>query len=218
MARDGSDFDRWLREAKIARRALAPGQVSLLEAVFHFIQRSGRDYYSLRLMGHFLLHCQSGLKVAQIARLVGVSRSTASEQQGLSSKEVVQAAHHRMAGRPYGKLLPRYAGPIAQFLITHPKASRLDILDFIEATWKVRASRVALWHFMKKYGLDGAQQSLAAVSENPLATPSPMVSAATPPQIVSAAGSPREALPAPAENFFSARRGTRGRSSSCRPR
>jgi len=212
MAKDGLDFDRWLRDAKIARRALTPGQISLLEAVFRFIKGSGRDYYSLRLMGHFLLHCQSGLKVAQIARLVGVSRSTASEQQGLSSKEVVQAAHHRMSGRPYGKLLPRYAGPIAQFLITHPRASRLDILDFIEATWKVRVSRVALWHFMKKYGLDQAQESLAAADENPLATQ------ATQSPIVPVAASPPELLPVPAENFFLARRGMRGRSSSCRQR
>ena len=31
-----------------------------------------------------------------------------------SSKEAIQAAHHRLAGRPHGKLLPRYAGPIAR--------------------------------------------------------------------------------------------------------
>jgi transposase len=150
------------------------------------------------------------LKVAQIARLIGVSRSTASEQQGLSSKEVVQAAHHRMAGRPYGKLLPRYAGPIAEFLITHPKASRLDILDFIEATWKVRVSTVALWKFLKKYGLDRAQRSLASASESP---------AVAEPQIVASGATPGTALLVPpSEDFFLPRRSTRGRSSSCRPR
>lgn len=218
MAKDGSAFNQWLHEAKISRRALTPEQTSLLEAAFRFLQRCDRDYYSLRLVSHFLLHCQSGLKVAQIARLIGVSRSTASEQQGLSSKQVVQAAHHRMAGRPYGKLLPRYAGPIAQFLVTHPKASRLDILDFIETTWKVRASRVALWNFMKKYGLDRAQRNLASTCESPAAAPSPIVPTATTPQIVSAAVPPGEAQPTPAEEFFLPRRGMRGRSSSCRPR
>ena len=76
-----------------------------------------------------------------------------------------------MAGRPHGKLLARYAGPIAQFLITHPKASRLDILDFIERTWEVRASTVALYHFMKKYGLDRAQRSLASAAEEAAAGP-----------------------------------------------
>ena len=53
------------------------------------------------------------------------SRPTASHQQGVSSKEASQAAHHRMAGRPHGKLLPRYAGPIAEFMLTHADATRL---------------------------------------------------------------------------------------------
>src|SRR5918911_1251669 len=63
-------------------------------------------------------------------------------------------AHHRLDGRPYGKLLPRYAGPIAQFVLTHPQASRYDILDFIDQTFGIRVSRVALYHFLKKFGLD----------------------------------------------------------------
>ena len=83
------------------------------------------DYYSTRLLSHFLLHSEPGLKVAQIAP-ARHQPPTASRQQGLSSKEAIQAAHHRMEGRPYGKLLPRYAGPIAEFLLTHPDASRSE--------------------------------------------------------------------------------------------
>src|SRR5437870_3297965 len=81
---------------------------------------------STRVLSHFLLHCGLGLKVAQIARLVGISRPTASRPQGLSSKEAIQQARHRLDGRPYGKLLPRYAGPIAQFLCTHSQSTRYD--------------------------------------------------------------------------------------------
>src|SRR4029077_12155465 len=119
----------------------------------------GQDYYSNRVLSHFLLHCDSGLKVAQIARLVGISRPTASRQQGLSSKEVIQAAHHRMAGRPHGKLLPRYAGPIAEFVLSHPDASRGDVLAFIERAFGVHVSTVALHKFLKKYGLDRASRA-----------------------------------------------------------
>ena len=61
-----------------------------------------------------------------------------------------------MAGRAHGKLLPRYAGPIAEFILTHADATRYDILDFIERTWSVRVSTVALHHFCKKFGLDRA--------------------------------------------------------------
>src|SRR5579864_405749 len=145
---------RWLAQAQIAAHRLTAEQRGLLQAAFVFRQRCGADYYSSRLLSHFLLHCDSGLKVAQIARLVGISRPTASHQQGVSSKEAIQAAHHRMAGRAHGKLLPRYAGPIAEFLLTHADATRYDILDFIERTWDVRVSTVALHHFNKKFGLD----------------------------------------------------------------
>jgi transposase len=203
MATDGPTFDQWLREAKIERQKLADRQLAVLEAGFRFLESRGRDYYSLRLLSHFLLHCQAGLKVAQVARLVGVSRPTASEQQELSSKEVVQAAHHRMAGRPHGKLLPRYAGPIAQFLCTHPKASRLDVLDFIEATWDVRVSKVALWRFLKKYGLDGALGS-------------PRKDTAAEPRVGEAQGVPEVVPLSPSSEFFLASRTTQAPSCLCR--
>src|SRR5579864_8683896 len=151
----------WLAPAQIAEQRLTVEQRGLLQAAFAFRQRCGDDYYSNRLLSHFLLHCDSGLKVAQIARLVGISRPTASHQQGVSSREAIQAAHHRMAGRPHGKLLPRYAGPIAEFILTHAEATRYDILDFIERTWGVRVSTVALHHFNKKFGLDRATRAAA---------------------------------------------------------
>ena len=149
-----ADFTAWLGQADIPRRRLTPQVDALLRAVFRFRQRQGGDYYSTRLLGHFLLHCDSGLKVAQVARLLGISRPTASAQQGLSSREVIRRAHHRLRGRPYGKLLPRFAGAIVGFLFDHPDAGRAELLDFIEATFGVRVSRIALYKFLKKFGLD----------------------------------------------------------------
>src|SRR6202795_3091373 len=162
-ATDGT-YTQWLAEARITQERLTAEQHGLLQAAFAFRQRCGDDYYSNRLLSHFLLHCDSGLKVAQIARLVGISRPTASHQQGVSSKEAIQAAHHRLAGRPHGKLLPRYAGPIAEFILTHPDATRYDLLDFIERTWSVRVSTVALHHFCEKFGLDRATRAEATAS------------------------------------------------------
>src|ERR1700687_4396810 len=155
---------QWLSQAHIAEHRLTAEQRGLLLAAFAFRQRCGDDYYSSRLLSHFLLHCDSGLKVAQIARLVGISRPTASHQQGVSSKEAIQAAHHRMAGRAHGKMLPRYAGPIAEFILCHADATRSAILDFIERTWSVRVSTVALHHFCKKFGLDRATRADATAS------------------------------------------------------
>lgn len=162
-------FSTWLADAGIPEHRLSPEQRSVLQAAFHFRQQRGDDYYSTRLLSHFLLHCGLGLKVVAIARLLGLSRPTASQQQGLSSKEVVQQARHRMDGRPYGKLLPRYAGPIAQFLVTHPEASRADLIDFIDQTFGVRVSRIAVYKFLKKYGLDRVPGPAPAAVPRPAA-------------------------------------------------
>jgi hypothetical protein len=169
MAVSTDPFAAWLHQAQINLQRLSAEQQALLQAAFRFRQRQGDDYYSTRLLGHFLLHCGSGLKVAQIARLLGVSRPTASGQQKLSSKQTVQQAHHRMDGRPYGKLLPRYAGPIIAFLLAHPDATRADLIDFIDATFAVRVSRIALYKFLKKFGLD----STGAAPASPPTAPRP---------------------------------------------
>jgi hypothetical protein len=149
-----ADFASWLAQADIPQSRLTAEVVALLGAAFRFRQRQGTDYFSTRLLGHFLLHAGTGLKLAQIARLLGISRPTASRQQNLSSKQAIQEAHHRLDGRPYGKLLPRYAGAIAAFLVKSPAASRAELIAFVFDTFGVRVSRIALYKFLKKYGLD----------------------------------------------------------------
>jgi hypothetical protein len=203
--RDGT-FVQWLTQAGVAAGRLTVEQTSVLQAAFCFRQQLGGDYYSTRLLSHFLLHCGSGVAVAQIARLLAISRPTASRQQGLPSKEVVQAAHHRMAGRAHGKLLPRYAGPIAEFILTHTDASRYDILDFIQRTWGVRVSTVALHHFCKKFGLDRATRAEATTPPpNAERTPAEPRPVATVP--------PSQPVPLPPPPFSRRGPSTRGRSS-----
>jgi hypothetical protein len=191
MAAATEDFASWVAQAEIPQSRLTPEVEAVLRAVFDFRQEQGSDYYSTRMLSHFLLHCHSGLKVAQIARLVGISRPTASEQQGLSSKQVIQQAQHRLKGRPYGKLLPRFAGPIAAFLHRHPDASRADLLAFIDGTFGVKVSRIALYKFLKKYGLDQSAQPQPPVPAAPSPVPGPAPAQPTPP----AGPAPTSALP-----------------------
>ena len=201
-ATDGA-FAQWLSQAQIAEHRLTAEQRALLQYAFAFQERCGDDYYSSRLLSHFLLHCNSGLKVAQIARLVGISRPTASHQQGVSTKEAIQAAHHRMAGRAHGKMLPRYAGPIAEFILTHADATRFDTLDFIERTWGVRVSTVALHHFCKKFGLDRATRA-EATAPRPSAERTPAE-----PRTLDTAPPPSQPVPLPPPPF--SRRGRKTR-------
>jgi hypothetical protein len=171
MAAATDTFAAWLTQAGIAEDRPTPDQYGLLRAAFHFRQAQGTDAYSTPLLSQFRLHRGSGLKVAQLARLVGVSRPTASHQQGLSSKEAVREAHHRMDGRPYGQVLPRYAGPISEFLLGRPGASRADLIDFLDQTFGVRLSRIALYHFLKKFGID--QVPAATSPPEPTSPPAP---------------------------------------------
>jgi hypothetical protein len=187
MVDSTADFASWLEQADIPQGRLTAEVVALLRAAFRFRQQQGTDYFSTRLLGHFLLHADTGLKVAQIARLLGISRPTASHQQGLSSRQAIQQAHHRLDGRPYGKLLPRFAGPIAGFLHAHPDASRADLLAFIESTFDVSVSRIALYKFLKKYGLDHR----AGVGQPQAGADPPPAPASAQPQ------APRPAGPAP---------------------
>jgi hypothetical protein len=208
-------FDVWLQHAGIREPRLTPEQRGLLRAAFAFRQSQGDDYYANRLLGHFLLHCDSGLKVAQIARLVGCSRQTASGQQGLSAKEAIRQARHRMDGRPYGKLLPRFAGPIAEYVFAHPQATRGDLIDFIDATFGVRVSRIALYHFLKKYGLDQVPGAAALPASVP-ADDAPLPLRLPPggvPELP--AGRP---VPSPAPPFSPRGRSTPVPSSCCRRR
>ena len=208
MATTDGTFAQWLARAGVSAERLTVEQTALLRSACGFRERAGTDYFSTRLLGHFLLHCGSGLAVATIARLLAISRPTASRQQGLSSKEVIQAAHHRMAGRPYGKLLPRYAGPIAEFIVSHPDASRGDVLAFIERTFGVHVSTVALHKFLKKYGLDRASRA-AALAASAVAAPTEALPAPLNPAEPLAAPPPNQPVPLPAPPFSSRRRNTR---------
>jgi hypothetical protein len=198
MADRTTTFSSWLAQAQVPEARLTPDQRALLQAVFRFRQAQGTDYYSTRLLSHFLLHCDCGLTVAALARLLTLSRPTASRQQGLSSKDAIRQAHHRMDGRPYGKLLPRYAGAVAQFLFAQPDASRADLIDFIDTTFGVRVSRVALAKFLKKFGLDrvALQTGRQAV---PVPIPVPAATRNTPrPTVAVAAPQP---VPTPTPPF-----------------
>jgi hypothetical protein len=201
-----SALAQWLQDASVSEQSLSAEQRAVLQAACEFRRQQGTDYYSTRLLSHFLLHCGCGFKVAQIARLLGIHATTASRQRGLSSKEAVQHAHHRMDGRPYGKLLPRYAGPIAEFILTHADATRYDILAFIDSTWGVRVSKVALHHFCKKFGLDRATRA-EATAPRPSAGHMP----AEPRPVETAP--PSQPVPLPPPPF--SRRGRNTREHSC---
>lgn len=210
MATEGQTFEEWLKGGKVRPDQLSDGRRAVLHSVFRFLQKSNGDYSSSRIASHFLLHCDVGLEVTQVARLVGISVRSAFRYRKLSAKQVGQQIHSHFSGRPYGKLLPRHTGPIAQFLFTHPEATRDELLDFIGHTWKFRVSKVALWEFLKKYGLD--RDSLEDVRQAASREEEERVQA----QVLDATPS-GGSVPMVSDKFFLAGRSTRA-SFSCGPK
>src|SRR5580700_6614907 len=121
MAKDGQTFEQWLRGARIQREQLSDQQRAILHATFQFLQHDGGDYSSSRIASYYLLHCGVGLKVAQIARLIGISTRSVFRHENLSARQVAQQIQHRFNGRPYGKLLPRMPAPSPSFSSPVPR-------------------------------------------------------------------------------------------------
>ena len=74
MSTEGLSFESWLERARLRRERLDAHRISVLEAAFRFLEHGGHDYASRRLVEHFLLHADLGLKVAQV-RAFGRPRS-----------------------------------------------------------------------------------------------------------------------------------------------
>ena len=70
MADTQDTFSAWLAQAQIAQARLTAEQVALLQAAFRFRQAQGSDYDSTRLLSHFLLRCDCGIKVAAVAMML----------------------------------------------------------------------------------------------------------------------------------------------------
>jgi hypothetical protein len=168
MSTDGLSFEAWLDKARLRGKRLSNQQRAVLEAAFRFLEKGGHDYASRRFVEHFLLHAGVGLKVAQVARLVNVNRCTSSRHRPCTSSQVVEAIHNRQAGKFPGKLLPRYAGPIAQFLLEHPTANRDAVLAFLERRWQIRPGYRALDNFLHKYGLAPRPWAAPAATVTPV--------------------------------------------------
>lgn len=223
MSKEGLSFEAWLEKARLRRERLNDRQLAVLEAAFRVLEDGGHDYASRRLVEHLLLHAGVGLKVAQVARLVDMDRCTCSRHRPCSSSQVVQAIHNRQAGKFPGKLLPRYAGPVAQFLLEHPQATRDEVIDFLERRWQIRPGYRALDNFLRKYGLDRRTLHAPASADTP-APPSAEDSAAEEAEQPSAAEvdttcdirvltpSPRHLIVPPPAHFFLPTRSTPGRS------
>ena len=93
--------------------------------------------------------------------------------------------------------------------------TRVRHSNFIERTFAVRVSTVALHHFLKKYGLDRASRAAAFATTTAAAEPPASSPALIIPAEPVAAVPPGQPVPLPAPPFSSHRRNTRAPSCCC---
>jgi hypothetical protein len=99
MTTEGAAFEQWLEAAEVSTERLNDEQKALLHYAFRFLEQTKGDYASARIVGYFLLRCDADLKVAQVARLVGISDRSAFRHRQLSSAEVVRQIQNRLSGQ-----------------------------------------------------------------------------------------------------------------------
>ena len=92
ISTEGLSFEGWLKRARLRRERLKAHQISVLEAAFRFLEHGSHDYASRRLVEHFLMHAELGLKVAQVARLVGLDRCSFDDSASSSPPEAAPSA------------------------------------------------------------------------------------------------------------------------------
>ena len=56
MATTDGSFAAWLSQAGLSEQTLTPDQLGVLRGAYHFRESCSDDYYSTRILSHFLLH------------------------------------------------------------------------------------------------------------------------------------------------------------------
>jgi type II secretory pathway component PulF len=166
MATMDGPFAAWLSQAGVRESRLNPDQVGVLKAAYHFRESCGEDYYSTRILSRFLLHAQTGLEVAKIARLLKVSRPSASRQQGIPilqglriakdstgnlvlTRAIDQAADNLTHGQKLAAPLsasPHFPRDIVEMIAVGEESNQLEkILDIALALEKRTARQLELF-------------------------------------------------------------------------
>jgi hypothetical protein len=86
-----------------------------------------------------------------IGALIGVSDRAVRYTQAQSVREVLGRLRERGHAAP--KLKPEHSGPIAKYLVEHPRAKAPQILQFVAETFGVTVDRLTLRRYLERYGL-----------------------------------------------------------------
>ena len=185
----GLRFCRLAFPSADCRTCCTAAQRGLLQCAFAFRQRCGSDYYSSRLLSHFLLHCdpdsrsrRSPACSASAGRPAPISKAFRPRRSSRQPTTAWPAGRRQTPAtlcRPHRRIP---ADPGRRHPLGSPRLHRSHL-------GRTR-STVALYHFLKKFGLDRhagachrtrpAPSSRRPSSQRPSQTPAPAPSTCRP--------------------------------------
>ena len=139
--------------ADVMARATGPQRI-LLEATVRFVAVIAAQPILLRVAAFFLLHAGMGLTPAQVGAAVGRTDRAMRTVQALGVRDVLDSIWAELGRHRQPKLRPEHAGPIAKYLVDHPRCTQPEVTEFIAAELSIVVDTQTLRRFLDTYGLD----------------------------------------------------------------
>ncbi len=102
----------------------------------------------------FLLHAGMGLTPAQVGAAVGRSDRAMRTVRGLSARDLLDSIWAELRRHRQPKLHPEHAGPIAKYLVDHPRCTLPEVVAFIASDLGIEVDPQTLHRFLDTYGLN----------------------------------------------------------------
>ena len=144
---------RWQREhAEVLGRATDAQRV-LLEAAVRFVALIAAQPVLLRAAAFFLLHADMGLTTTQVGAAVGRTNRAMRTVRALSPRDMLDSVWAELRRHRQPQLQPEHAGPIAKYLVDHPRCTQAEVVVFIARVLKIEIEVHTLRRFLDAYGL-----------------------------------------------------------------
>jgi hypothetical protein len=145
---------RWEREHAGVLEGMTVPQRVLLEAAVRFVAVIAGQPILLRVAGFFLLHADMGLTPAQVGAAVGRTDRAMRTVRGLSAHDLLDSIWAELGRHRLPKLHQEHAGPIAKYLVEHPRSTLPEVVAFIASDLGIVIETQTLQRFLAAYGLD----------------------------------------------------------------
>ena len=138
--------------AGVLEKATGPQRV-LLEAAVRFIAVIAGQPILLRVAAFFLLHAGMGLTPAQVGAAVGRTDRAMRTVRALAVHDMLDSIWAELGRHRQPKLHAEHAGPIAKYLVDHPRCTQPEVVAFIASDLKIDIDPQTLRRFLDAYGL-----------------------------------------------------------------